>query len=411
MAAAFAAHWPTLVARLARRYRDLSLAEECAAEAFAEATKAWRGGMPQEPGAWLWTIAQRRAVDRMRREARFADRTHLLAQPNGPAPREADDPVTDHLALLFGMCHPCLSPDSQVALTLRCLNGLSTRQIATVFLTTTDTMTRRLTRARTRLAANAIPFQIPDPERWPERVDKVLEAIYLTFTAGHASCDGSTFIRGDLCDEARWLASLVERLAPHDPEVLGLVALLDLTDARRPARIGEDDAPVLLADQDRRLWDRDLIASGRQRLTRALRQKRLGRFQIQAALAACHAMAPTWEQTDWRTVVHWYGALLAFDDTPVVRLNRAIAVSCAGRPAEALRELDDLRDALSGYHYYWVARSEAHERVGNLSDAADDLHRALALEPHPSELICLTARSTRLGTPADRAGTGRNGVE
>ncbi len=385
------------MARLARRYHDLSLAEECAAEAFVEATKAWRGGVPDEPGAWLWTIAQRRAIDRLRREARFADRAHLLAQPDGAVAQEADDPLHDHLALLFGMCHPCLSPESQVALTLRCLNGLSTRQIAAVFLTPTDTMTRRLTRARDKLAANAVPFRIPEPERWPERIDSVLEVIYLTFTAGHAARDGASFIRGDLCDEARWLASLVERVAPSDPEVLGLQALLDLTDARRPARRGEGDALVLLADQDRRRWDRDLISSGRQRLTRAMRQKRLGRFQIQAALAACHSMAPSWEQTDWQAVVHWYGALLAFDDSPVVRLNRAVAVACAGHPDEALRELDDLHDALSGYHYYWVARSDAHERAGNPAAAAAELHRALALNPHPSELPSLQARVARLG--------------
>lgn len=390
VAAAFADHWPTLVARLARRFGDLTIAEECAADAFAAAVPAWREQVPDEPGAWLWTTASRRAIDRLRREQRFADRAHLLAA--NEAADESANPTHDQLALLFGMCHPSLSSESQIALTLRCLNGLSTAQIAGIFGTTTDTMTRRLTRARDKLAANAIAFDIPPSSRWGERLDPVLEVVYLTFTAGHASRDKGSFIRGDLCEEARWLCSRILGIAPEDPEVLGLAALLDLTDARRPARQAPDGSLILLADQDRERWDRPMIVRGSRLLAEALRQRRLGRFQIQAAIAGCHSMAPTWERTDWPTIVRWYDTLLALDDTPVTRLNRAVALSHADRAEEALEELRGLEAALGADHYYWLAVAEARERLGEIDAARDAYETALAAGPHDSEVGAITER-------------------
>ncbi len=390
VAAAFADHWPTLVARLARRYGDLALAEDCAAEAFAAAVPSWRLAPPDNPGGWLWTAAQRRAIDRLRQHGRWVDRAPLLAahevavDSRGEAPDVAAE--TDQLALLFGCCHPSLSTEAQVALTLRAVNGLSTEQIAKVFLTRTDTMTRRLTRAKTKLAANAVPFEIPEPEHWSERLAPVLDVIYLTFTSGHTSHDhGSALIRGDACDEARWLASLVARMAPTDPEVLGLSALMDFTDARRAARVDTRGRVVLMADQDRALWDRELMTQGRERLRQALRQRRLGSFQIEAALSACHAMAPTWEDTDWGQILRWYDALVALHPSGINRLNRAVAQSMAGEPAQALVVLESLIPELAEYHYLWVARADAFERLGRIDDAIADLHRALDLHPHPIE--------------------------
>lgn len=396
VSAAFAEHWPVIVARLARRYGDLALAEDCAADAFAAAVQSWRVEPPTNPGGWLWTAAQRRAIDRRRRGATAA--THaaevMAGQPiTEPADAGQPNASLDQLALLFGCCHPSLSGEAQVALTLRAVNGLSTRQIAEVFLVSVETMTRRLTRARTKLAANAVPFEIPEPEQWSHRLDSVLRAIYLTFTSGHACSDHqSSFVRGRVCDEARWLIAQVARVAPSDPEVLGLSALMDLTDARRAARVDANGSPVLMADQDRSLWDRALLISGRDTLRRALRQQRLGPYQVQAALSACHVMAPRWEDTDWSEIVRWYDVLATFDQNPIHRLNRAIAVSASGDAHQALANIDALIPELASYHYLWVARADAHEKLGETSTAMADLTRALDLGPHTAEASQLRAR-------------------
>ncbi len=403
VAAAFAEHWPVIVARLARRYGDLALAEDCTADAFAAAVHAWRVERPANPGGWLWTAAQRRAIDRLRRRGTEAAHAAEVGA-HQTASQEADvdqaglePPGTEELALLFGCCHPSLSPPAQVALTLRAVNGLSTRQIAQVFLVSVDTMTRRLTRARTKLAANAVPFEIPDPEHWSQRLDPVLAAIYLTFTAGHAATDHQApLLRGDVCDEARWLVAQVARVAPADPEVLGLSALMDLTDARRPARLDADGNAVLMAEQDRSRWDRALLASGRDTLRRALSQRRLGPYQVQAALSACHVLAPTWEDTDFSEIVRWYDVLLTFDPGPINRLNRAVAVCTGGDARRALADFDALAPELAGYHYLWVARADAHERLGDEASAVADLNRALALDPHPAEAAQLRRRMTTL---------------
>lgn len=406
VASAFAEHWPVIVARLARRYGNLALAEDCTADAFAAAVAAWRVERPTNPGGWLWTTAQRRAIDRLRRgntEAAYAPQLAARTGDRGssvepdPTHSDTEQPGTDELALLFGCCHPSLSPQAQVALTLRAVNGLSTRQIARVFLVSVDTMTRRLTRARTTLTANAVPFEIPDPEHWAPRLDPVLAAIYLTFTSGHASTDHqASLVRGDVCDEARWLVAQVARAAPADPEVLGLAALMDLTDARRAARVDATGRAVLMADQDRSRWDRTLLASGRDTLRRALRQRRLGPYQVQAALSACHGLAPRWEDTDWSEIVRWYDVLITFDPSPIHRLNRAVAVGTGGDARRALADINALASELAGYHYLWVARADAHERLGQPGAAISDLNRALDLQPHPAEARALWTRISAL---------------
>lgn len=397
VAAAFADHWPMLVARLARRYGDLTLAEDAAADAFAEATEAWRLAPPRNPGGWLWTTAQRRAVDRLRHASSVTRRAKLLAETPEVDAIGSTSAEYDQLALLFGCCHPSLSGEAQVALTLRAVNGLSTHQIAAVFLTRTDTMTRRLTRAKAKLAANAMPFEVPGPEHWSERLAPVLEAIYLTFTSGHTSGEqASTLIRGDACDEARWLISLVTQVAPTDPEVLGLASLMDFSDARRPARVDLNGQVVLMADQDRTLWDGALIGRGRDLLRRALRQRRLGTFQIEAALSACHAMAPNWEETDWDQILRWYDALIAVHPSGINRLNRAVALTMAGQPAASLTEIDSLVPNLSNFHYLWVARAEALEQLGHPAAAVEDVRRALGLHPHPGQVAELQRRLERL---------------
>ncbi|MFV0458487.1 MAG: RNA polymerase sigma factor [Actinomycetales bacterium] len=405
VAAVFGEQWPLLVARLVRRTGDLSLAEECAGEAFVEAVATWGSSAPANPGGWLWTVAHRRAVDRLRRAERFATRVPVLAQEEtawdaGPdGERHRDDPVTDHLALLFGCCHPALSSQAQVALMLRYVNGLSSAQIARVLLVSQDTMTRRLTRAKAKVTAARVPFAIPDAEHWCERLDTVLTCIYSTFTVGHAnSADhGADLVRGDLCDEARWLVTLVRRVAPADPEALGLAALMAFVDARRPARLDPHGEVVLMEQQDRSRWDQGLIAEGVRLLAQASRQRRLGPFQIEAAIAAQHSCAPSWQDTAWRRIVRLYEVLSLVDPSPVVRLNRAVAVSYLDGPAAGLAELDDLvaEGTLAGYHYLWAARAELLSRLDRHEEAAAATARALECEPHPAEARLLRRRGDR----------------
>lgn len=392
VARAFAEHWTTLVARVARRYGDLALAEDSAAEAFALAAESWHRDPPADAGSWLWVVTQRRAVDRIRREARFAQKLPLLAEPELSTVAPGCDVETDHLALLFGCCHPSLPRSAQVALTLRAVNGLSTDQIAAVLNERPGTVTRRLSRAREKLRANAVPFEIPEPAAWSHRLDVVLEAVLLTFTAGQTNRDGPALIRGDLCDEARWLITLIERLAPDDAEVLGLAALTDFTDARRPGRTDGDGNAVLMAEQDRSLWDAALIASGRDRLTAALQQRRLGTFQIQAALSACHTLSPSWEATDWAEIVRWYDALLVLDDRPVTRLNRAAALTSAGSADLALAALRRIEHELQHSPHYWVAVADACARLGDVDSAKAALDRATREGLHADESAAVHRR-------------------
>ena len=376
----FRAEWPRLVATLVRDVGDLTIAEDAAQDAFIEASTRWPvDGLPDRPGAWLITTGRRKAIDQIRRTRRFEDRIPMLAAQattvtaDGTDPADvdldADQALDDQLALLVGCCHPALSPEAQVALTLRIVAGLSTPQIARAFLVSEETMTRRLTRAKSKIRAARIPFDPPSRDTLTERIGAVREVISSIFTEGHASATDTALIRGDLCEEAIWLAELLSRLVPTDPEVAGLHALLLLTDARRPSRLDRHGSPILLADQDRTLWDQPMIARGLAELARAHSFQSGGPFQFQAAIAALHATAPTFEATDWPAVLRLYDVLLQRQTSALVALNRAIAVDQVHGPAAALTALDaipladDLTGDVSGYVYFHTARADVLARL------------------------------------------------
>ena len=300
---------------------DLTIAEDAAQDAFIEASTRWpTDGVPDRPGAWLVTTGRRKAIDQIRRMRRFEDRLPVLAADvatvssdsteSAHVDLDGEQALDDQLALLVGCCHPALAPEAQVALTLRIVAGLSTPQIARAFLVSEETMTRRLTRAKSKVRAARIPFDPPNLDTLAERVGAVCEVISSIFTEGHASATDTALIRGDLCEEAIWLAELLSKLVPTDPEVAGLHALLLLTDARRSSRLDSHGSPILLADQDRSLWDQPMIARGLAELARAHSFHRGGPFQFQAAIAALHATAPTFEATDWPAVLRLYDVLL-----------------------------------------------------------------------------------------------------
>lgn len=407
----FRSEWPPLVATLVRDVGDLAIAEDAAQDAFVEAAQRWPlDGVPDRPGAWLLTTARRRAIDQIRRARRFEERIPALAAQLAataedgvqPSPETDEGRLDEQLALLVGCCHPALSPEAQVALTLRIVAGLSTRQIARAFLVSEQTMTRRLTRAKSKVRAARIPFVAPTVHTLTERVHGVCEVISAIFTEGHASATEDVLIRGDLCDEAIWLAQLLSRLVPDDPEVAGLHALLLLTDARRDSRIDEHGAPVLLADQDRSRWDRPMIARGLAELARAHSLQHGGPFQIQAAIAALHATAPSFDTTEWSSVLRLYDVLLQRQRSALVALNRAIALEHVHGPSAALAALDaipeaeDLDGDVEDYVYFHSARAELLARLDRTHEAAAALERAIACSTNESERSLLRHRRHEL---------------
>jgi RNA polymerase sigma-70 factor (ECF subfamily) len=406
VAQVFAAEWPQLVATLVRELGDLALAEDCASDAFVEASARWGPGqVPDRPGAWLLTTARRKAIDRLRREQRFADRLPALqAAADRPDPGPGHALADDQLALIFGCCHPSLDTSAQVALTLREVCGLSTAQIAGAFLVATETMAKRLVRAKGKIRVAGVPFTVPGPDALPARLRSVLHVVYLIFTEGHSSADAAGLVRGDLCDEARWLAGLLARLLPDEPEVLGLDALLCFTDARRAARFAPDGSLALLEDQDRDLWDAALIAEGHERLARAWPMGRVGPYQLQAAIAAAHADAATTAATDWPAIVRLYDALAAQVPTPVIALNRAVAVAMAAGPAAGLALLDELgtEPDLQEYRYFHAARADLLRRLGDHDAAASSYRRAIDLTAGDEERTFLHTRLAEV-TGADSA--------
>jgi RNA polymerase sigma-70 factor (ECF subfamily) len=419
----FRTEWPRLVATLMRDVRDLTIAEDAAQDAFIEASTRWpTEGVPERPGAWLVTTGRRKAIDRIRRVRRFDERLPALtaeaaisagAESSGA---DLDDEALDHqLALLVGCCHPALAPEAQVALTLRIVAGLSTPQIARAFLVSEATMTRRLTRAKAKVRSARIPFETPGRATVNERIGVVCEVISSIFTEGHASSTDTALIRGDLCEEAIWLAELLSRLVPTDPEVAGLHALLLLTDARRPSRLDRHGAPILLADQDRSLWDQPMIARGLAELARAHSFHRGGPFQLQAAIAALHATAPTFGATDWPAVLRLYDVLLRRQPNALVALNRAIAVDRVHGPAVALAALDaiaqadDLTGDVDGYVYFHTARADVLARLDRRDDAAIALDRAIECSTNESERSFLRRRREDLG-PEHGSGAGPRAV-
>ncbi|MDY7105096.1 MAG: sigma-70 family RNA polymerase sigma factor [Actinomycetota bacterium] len=397
VARVFAEEWTVLVATLVRDLGDLALAEDVAQEAFVEAAHRWeRDGTPDRPGAWLLTVARRRALDRVRRDRRFADRLPALAETSTQPGRPATDLVDDQLALVFGCCHPALATDAQVALTLRHVSGLSTAQIARAFVVPEATMAKRLVRAKAKIRDAGVPFTVPDAERRAERLAGVLAVVYLVFTEGHAASDAADLLRGDLCDEARWLAGLLAELLPDEPEVLGLGALLALTDARRATRVDEHGDLVLLEDQDRSRWDRRLIAEGIVSLQRAFAMGRVGPYQLQAAIAAVHATAPSADATDWSGIVRLYDGLVLLTDSPVVQLNRAAAVAMADGPEAGLALVEELAASggLAGYRYLASSRADLLRRLGRHTEAADAYREAIAACDNAVERRYLERRLT-----------------
>ena len=417
----FRTEWPRLVATLMRDVGDLTIAEDAAQDAFIEASTRWpTDGIPDRPGAWLVTTGRRKAIDQIRRMRRFEDRLPALVgdvatttsdhTASSRVDLDGEQALDDQLALLVGCCHPALSPEAQVALTLRIVAGLSTPQIARAFLVSEETMTRRLTRAKSKVRAARIPFDPPNLDTLGERVGAVCEVISSIFTEGHASATDTALIRGDLCEEAIWLAALLSKLVPTDPEVAGLHALLLLTDARRSSRLDHHGSPILLADQDRLLWDQPMIARGLAELARAHSFQRGGPFQFQAAIAALHATAPTFEATDWPAVLRLYDVLLQRQPNSLVALNRAIAVDHVDGPAAALAALDaipqadDLTGDVNGYVYFHTARADVLARLDRHDDAAAALDRAIECSTNESERSFLRRRRQDLGASAGPRG-------
>lgn len=381
------------VATLIRHFGDIDVAEEAVQDAFLVAAERWpETGLPPNPGGWIVTTARHRAIDKLRRESSREERhvrAHQLQVQSEPDPVEG--PVSDdRLRLIFTCCHPALDPSSRAALTLRLLGGLQTPEIARAFLVPEPTMAQRLVRAKRKIKAANIPYRIPDDADLPDRLGSVLTVIYLIYNEGYSASSGDVLVRSDLCTEALRLARLLTDLMPDEPETVGLLALLLLSESRRPARTTIDGSIVLLADQDRTLWDRDLIDEGQHLVEACLRRNRPGAFQIQAAIAAVHSDAAKAEDTDWGQIVELYDMLMARTPTPVVALNRAVALAELDGAASALSVLEGLE--LDRYHLYHATRAELLRRTGEVEAADAAYGEALALVSNEVERRFLEER-------------------
>ncbi|MGO4146487.1 RNA polymerase sigma factor [Paenarthrobacter sp. YAF11_1] len=387
-----------IVGALARYTGDFALAEDLAQEALAEALVSWSvNGVPAEPAGWLLTAGRRRAIDSFRRKAALEEKYALLArglaeeEPGVDTLFNPDSIDDDVLALMFISCHPVLSREARIAMTLRVVGGIGTEEIAKAFFVPVPTIQARITRAKKTLAAAHVPFTVPEPADIPERLGSVLHVVYLIFTEGSFASSGDSWMRIELASEARRLARVLIRLAP-EPEVFGLLALMELTAARFPARIDANGRPVLLEDQDRRRWDQSAIRRGRAALSTAVAAGRgLGTYGLQASIAECHAVAQTAGATDWQRIVILYEALGRLAPSPVIELNRAVAVAMASGPVAGLELVDALagRGELSGSHLVPAVRGELLARLGRFGEAVDALTEALELCPNAAERMAL----------------------
>ena len=395
--------WARVVADLARRFGDLDVAEEATAEAFVAAAERWpRDGVPPNPGGWLVTTATRKAIDWLRRESQ-RDAKHEAARiVYDDTPTEPTGPIEDdRLRLVFTCCHPALAMEARVALTLRLLGGLTVAEIARAFLVQETTMARRITRAKAKIKAAHIPYRVPSADDIRERLAGVLAVVYLVFNEGYLAGEGDDPVRVDLTDQAIQLGRLLRMLLPYDGEVAGLLALMLLTDARRTARVSRTGELVTLDEQDRGAWDRTLIAEGH-----ALVRERIeavaagggppGRYQLQAAINAVHTQAPSARDTNWSAIVALYGRLALIDPSPIVRLNRAVAVAEVDGPGVGLAEIDRLAEVLDGYHAFHVARADLLRRLGRSGESRAAYDRAIDLAGNPAERAYLTRRRDQL---------------
>ncbi|MEV4459010.1 RNA polymerase sigma factor [Microbispora sp. NPDC049633] len=400
---AFREEWGRVVATLIRLTGDWDLAEECAQDAFAQALARWpRDGVPRRPGAWLTTAARNRALDRFRRGTAEAARLRALASaPTGsdPVPAEEDHVPDDRLRLMFTCCHPALPLEAQVALTLRTLAGLTTAEIAAAFMVPEATMAQRLVRAKRKIRNAGIPYRVPPAHLLAERTAGVLGVLYVLFTEGYSASGGPSPARPELTAEAVRLARVLAGLMPGEPEAQGLLALMLLQDSRRAARFDEAGDIVTLELQDRAKWDHDEIEEGLRLLDDALARRRPGPYQVQAAIAACHATALDPDDTDWPQIAGLYGELVRLAPSPVVELNRAVAVAMADGPLAGLRLVDELRAAgeLAGHHLLAATRADLLRRLGRTDDAARAYGEALALAPTDAERRYLARRLAETG--------------
>jgi RNA polymerase sigma-70 factor (ECF subfamily) len=385
------------VATLIRVIGDFDLAEDAVQEAFAEALRTWPDrGVPDNPAAWITTTARNRAIDRLRRERTLREKTETLTrlaelEALGGDEIDMSGIPDDRLRLIFTCCHPALSMEARVALTLKTLGGLTTGEIARAFLVGEPTMAQRIVRAKRKITAAGIPYRVPPPELLPERLPGILAVLYLVFNEGYSSSTGS-LVRVALCDEAIRLSRVLHALMPTEPEAAGLLALMLLQHSRRDARTDEAGDLVLLEQQDRSRWDQPMIDEGLALLDGAMVLRRPGPYQLQAAIAALHARAPRPEDTDWPQIAALYGRLAELSPSPVVQLNRAVAVAMADGPARGLQLVDGLAGALDGYHLFHSARADLLRRLDRRDEAAVSYRRAAELSTNPSETAYLERR-------------------
>ncbi|GLY41694.1 RNA polymerase subunit sigma-24 [Amycolatopsis sp. NBRC 101858] len=393
----YRAEYGRCVATLTRLLGDIGLAEEAVQDAFAVAVTKWDEALPPNPGAWIVTTARNRAIDRLRREStREARHAQALLLNQSDELQEVGPVRDDQLRLIFTCCHPALSPLAQAALTLRLLGGLEVPEIARAYLVPEATISQRIVRAKKKIRDAGIPYRVPDAAELPDRLASVLTVLYLIFNEGYASTSGE-LLRTDLCADAVRLARALAELMPDEPEVLGLLALLLLTEARRPARVGPSGELVVLAEQDRSRWNRELIAEGHDLVRRCLRRNRPGPYQLQAAINAVHTDGPS---TDWTQVLALYDQLLAQNPTPVVALNRAVAVAEVHGPALALATIEDLD--LPGYHLLPATRADFLARLGRTTEAVAAYDEAIALAGNATERTFLETRRARLAPDDER---------